>query len=449
MAILNAPFGPHTTDSFPESGGNAEDPRLELLSRIITTPSFQKAAKLQALLRFIVETSIRDEGEEISEYRIGIEVFEKGPDYSPLLDSSVRVQARQLRLKLHEYFDGSGRNETMILEIPKGSYKPVFRNTSQESEAFELPEPLEVEHTAIIEPPVPVAERTVERSNRLVTWIAFAALALALFFGARLIWEATRSVPWPLSTVLISKGTDHLVLADSAYQITSTANASSMGLTEYLRTKPRNDAAINLADTEEARITHALLGGTFTSFADAILVNSISSVAAIYKVNLDIKSARDLDARDLEQGNFIFSGSPSSNPWVNLYINKLTFREVDDPSKPGSKEFLNTHPQNGEPKAFAGSSSDNAVRTDYADLAVVPGLGEQGTVMLVQGLRHEATEAAARLLADPEGSRMLRDAMRSAGYGGQPPYFEAILTVRAVASIPQVTGVAAIRLLHK
>ena len=42
-------------------------------------------------------------------------------------DSSVRVHARQLRLKLHEYFDGVGRDETMIVEIPKGAYAPVFR----------------------------------------------------------------------------------------------------------------------------------------------------------------------------------------------------------------------------------------------------------------------------------------------------------------------------------
>jgi hypothetical protein len=41
-------------------------------------------------------------------------------------DSSVRVHARQLRLKLHEYFDGEGREEPMIVEIPKGAYNPCL-----------------------------------------------------------------------------------------------------------------------------------------------------------------------------------------------------------------------------------------------------------------------------------------------------------------------------------
>ena len=51
----------------------------------------------------------------------------KPSNYSPLEDSSVRVHVRQLRLKLHEYFNEEGRNEPVILEIPKGSYAPVFR----------------------------------------------------------------------------------------------------------------------------------------------------------------------------------------------------------------------------------------------------------------------------------------------------------------------------------
>jgi hypothetical protein len=40
----------------------------------------------------------QEDQDEITEYRIGIAVFGKGSDYMPLLDSFVRVQARQLRL---------------------------------------------------------------------------------------------------------------------------------------------------------------------------------------------------------------------------------------------------------------------------------------------------------------------------------------------------------------
>jgi hypothetical protein len=241
----------------------------------------------------------------------------------------------------------------------------------------------------------------------------------------------------------------HLILADSAFQIMATANARSMDLGEYLRTKPRDNTAINPSETADLRLEHALAGGTFTSFADVVMLNSLARVAGRHQLDLDVKSARDLDPRDLENGNFILVGSPSSNPWVNLYTSKLNFREADDPTKPGAKMFQNVHPRGSEPKSFSGSSSEDAVRTDYADLAVIPGLGEHGTVMIVQGLRHDATEAAARMLANPAGSEALAGALRSAGESSHPTYFEALLSVRAVAGIPEVTGVAAIRATHK
>jgi len=54
-------------------------------------------------------------------------VFHKPSDYSSLEDSSVRVHARHLRLKLHEYFDEEGRNEPIVLTIPRGCYTPIFK----------------------------------------------------------------------------------------------------------------------------------------------------------------------------------------------------------------------------------------------------------------------------------------------------------------------------------
>ena len=48
----------------------------------------------------------------------------------------MRVHVRQLRLKLHEYFNEDGRNEPIVLEIPKGSYAPVFRAATESRDAF-------------------------------------------------------------------------------------------------------------------------------------------------------------------------------------------------------------------------------------------------------------------------------------------------------------------------
>src|SRR5207302_1998702 len=41
-------------------------------------------------------------------------------------DNIVRVQARHLRAKLEQYFDTEGKDEPMVVTIPRGSYVPTF-----------------------------------------------------------------------------------------------------------------------------------------------------------------------------------------------------------------------------------------------------------------------------------------------------------------------------------
>src|SRR5437764_5595485 len=103
------------------------DERWQLVHRIISSPPFQKSGRLRDLLQYVTEQTIRGYAHELTEQHIGEAIFHKPLGYSPLEDSSVRVHARQLRLKLHEYFDGVGRDESLVVEIPKGTSAPVFR----------------------------------------------------------------------------------------------------------------------------------------------------------------------------------------------------------------------------------------------------------------------------------------------------------------------------------
>jgi len=107
------------------------DERWQLVQRILSSPPFQKSGRLRDLLQYVTEQAIRGHAHELTEQHIGEALFHKPSGYSPLEDSSVRVHVRQLRLKLHEYFDGDGRSETLIIEIPKGSYAPTFRNRQE------------------------------------------------------------------------------------------------------------------------------------------------------------------------------------------------------------------------------------------------------------------------------------------------------------------------------
>src|SRR6476660_4299872 len=109
------------------------DERWLLVQRIISSPPFQKSGRLRDLLQYVTEQTIRGLAHELTEQHIGEVLFHKPEGYRPFEDSSVRVHARQLRLKLHEYFDGVGRDEALIIEIPKGAYAPVFRAARPEA----------------------------------------------------------------------------------------------------------------------------------------------------------------------------------------------------------------------------------------------------------------------------------------------------------------------------
>src|SRR5581483_2217291 len=121
------------------------DERWQLVQRIVVSPAFQKSGRLRDLLQYLTEQTIHGYAHELTEQHIGEALFHKPSGYSPLEDSSVRVHARQLRLKLHEYFDGVGRDEPLIVEIPKGGYVPLFRAAKpSESPAVPVATPVEL-----------------------------------------------------------------------------------------------------------------------------------------------------------------------------------------------------------------------------------------------------------------------------------------------------------------
>src|SRR6516162_11778351 len=111
------------------------DERWQLVQRILSSPPFQKSARLRELLEYLAERTLHHHGQDLTEQQIGNALFNKPAGYDPLEDSSVRVHVRQLRLKLHEYFDEEGRNEPIILSIPKGSYTPVFKPATKSAMA--------------------------------------------------------------------------------------------------------------------------------------------------------------------------------------------------------------------------------------------------------------------------------------------------------------------------
>jgi serine/threonine-protein kinase len=144
------------------------------LERILESPLFQAADRRSKLLRYLVEKALADEAGSLKESVIATEVFGRGADYDPQIDSIVRVEIGRLRSRLTEYYGTAGPNEAVRIEIPKGGYKPIFQ-------AKDVPR----------EPVLPPAPAPVPPS-RLRGRIAIAAVViLAIGAGVWAWWAAS------------------------------------------------------------------------------------------------------------------------------------------------------------------------------------------------------------------------------------------------------------------
>src|SRR5262245_56445933 len=99
------------------------------LDTILSSPGFIQSKRLSDFLRFVVERHLNGRDDELKETLLAVEVYGRKADYDPKQDSIVRTEAGRLRAKLIEYYAGEGRNDSVIVELPKGRYAPVFHIT--------------------------------------------------------------------------------------------------------------------------------------------------------------------------------------------------------------------------------------------------------------------------------------------------------------------------------
>ncbi|HBY60686.1 MAG TPA: hypothetical protein DEH78_12745 [Solibacterales bacterium] len=112
-------------------GGNGTGFSDRDLSRILASPGFANSPRLSRLLRYLVERAQAGEPNDLKESVIGVLVFDREPGFDPRADSIVRSSARQLRYKLEEYYRTAGAGDPWRVELPKGSYVPLFQQVGE------------------------------------------------------------------------------------------------------------------------------------------------------------------------------------------------------------------------------------------------------------------------------------------------------------------------------
>ncbi len=134
------------------------------LERVLASPGFLRNERMSRFLRFLVERHLEGSADKLKESVIAVEVFGRKTDHDPTRDSIVRTEAGRLRARLAEYYVAEGKEDGVVIELPKGGYTPAFRLLS----------------------PAAVA-RVYGNKNRRHIWLFTSALVIA-FAVAAITW---------------------------------------------------------------------------------------------------------------------------------------------------------------------------------------------------------------------------------------------------------------------
>ncbi len=411
--------------------GSSEKPRAvhsspvewhrALALRVASSSTLQKSNRLRELLLFLCDRAAATPQVVIHEQEIGVEVFGRSSGYDTAEDNLVRVQVSQLRRKLQQYFDAEGRDEPWVIEIPKGSYTPIFR---------------ERETPVVPEPP--------RAADRLRLWVKAYPLAwvltigLAAGVGASGMWLArriaSRTEARPNVDLLWQRAFGDgrpvcVVPSDSSLVLFQDLIGRQLTLNEYKRSDFLHIAGQEQPDRERAVTARAIVTKPSTHIADARLVGLVSELNAAHRLHSDVVFARDFGPAYLQSHNVILLGTRRANPWIEIFENQLNFRTRFQEAPHMSCSFENHAPLPGE----SGTYTVDWGRRGYCRLAFLPNPARDGNVLLISGTDMASTEAGGGFVTSERWLEVLRAKLGLSGRAAFP-YFEVLLGVDFPAS---------------
>ncbi len=122
------------------------------LDRILNSKTFQQVQRLKRFVSFVVIETKDGRGDQLKEFVVGVQVFDKESSFDPRNDPIVRVQARRLRTRLATYYLEEGQNDEVVIELPKGGYAAVFKKRGAAATRKPLPSALIRRNTVVVLP---------------------------------------------------------------------------------------------------------------------------------------------------------------------------------------------------------------------------------------------------------------------------------------------------------
>jgi hypothetical protein len=438
---------PHQIEIGPEEGRS-------LLLRVVNSQELKRSSRLRELLLYLGKRSLGSPKATIREQEIGAAVFERPEDYDTNIDNIVRVNVSELRKRLAHYFLEEGAGEKAVVEIPRGGYSLVVlaRPAAAEPPAsLPVAEPVSPVPAPVLheeasqpapekEPPAPL------RMSMAAVWSAVLMLALAA--AGFLYWQnhtlRSQLRPWQAdpaseafwSQFFASGNPVDIVTADTSYALAEDMLKRPISLDDYLDYKYKSYADLPGITPATRDALNLVLDRNTGSVGDFEAAERILEIAA-HSPALRLASAREYTPQSIKTNNVILIGSRESNPWVELYKDKLDFYVEYDPALHRSY-VANRSPVAGEQSVYEIVNDKNHA---YSVVAFMPNLSDHRYTLIIAGTDSQGTRAAGEFITSRDGISAIRAKLPASRY----PYFEVLLSSSRIEGTTLGTSILAWR----
>lgn len=403
------------------------------VDRILQSDTLRSSGGLRRLLRYLAEKSLKGEADNLKEYAIGIDAFGKPSEYDPRHDSTVRIQVGRLRQKLMEYYQTEGKDDPLIVELPKGRFKlnwhvrqnrPPSGAPSPEAAALAIPWP-----------------RSISR-----WWLAVSIVAITAWSGYTTLqlqgerratsvfrsqWTPEVEAVWKPFLVsdrpLLVSITAPLFVEIPGY---GTFRDSNVNRPEDLR---NSKIVSELERTFKTASARPLV--YFSTIGDTNVTFSLGRLLASRKANVSVVNGNELSWQQVSENNIIFIGSPK---FFNQQLGSMPVRaELFVEPKVG---VHNLHPRGQELASYVDEYTQSRVTgIAYTLVSHIPGPLGKGDVMSFAGRNGAAIFGAVQMFTEPSAARTLLTKIRKPS-GEIPQYYQVLLKVRFQDGVPLETS---------
>src|SRR5205807_4557411 len=377
---------------------------LAEIDRLTGSHVLHGSESLCKLLRYLAEHALHHPGVPLKEYQIATEVFGRPTDFDPQSDSTIRVQAGRLRMKLAEYYSSEGADDPLVVELPKGTYVLSFHQRAHAPAREFRPEV------------APESQPKVRRATIALSVLLATALAVIVILvetrnktevGAAAYVETSPAVFRTFWGGFLSSPEEPWVIF---------SNGAFVG---------RPETGMRYFDAE--RDSRDLILDHYTGVGEVLAVHDLDRVFGSLHRPLRVKRGSLFSLDDAKNNDLIFVGSPAENLTLREIpsTQEFVFQRLDSGPRKGDLAVVNVHPRSGQPKFLVGSPSNTPLSEDYAVVALVQGLDPARSVLILAGTTTLGTEAAVEDVCEQNSLEKLLSRLSLSDTGEVKP-FEAV-----------------------